>query len=782
MKKLFSFLICSIAIVALLASCSDASVSEDLVYSEDSDDAGDTGDTGDTEGTEDPDDPGYTVVGSAISFMATLSSSTESTPDVSTKATDIAFESGDEISVTAYYANDSLYGGNVKYSFSGSMFESDSAFESVEGDAFSFLAVYPYMTIDTNSKSVEFTVKEDQSVGENYTNSDMMVSRIASTSETTPSLSFSRLMVDVVININGSGTLDCNPTLIGVETGVKYNFATETTTLLSNQSDVVMASEGSTYKAIIAPQAIAKEAIFATISISGVEHEVAFVTDITLVGGYRYTLNATIDESGTITFDEPIIKDWDSALLPNAEYLTLSDFSTMTTAADLPEFNTWVIEDLTASSNNNYTSLCNALLLADNAGRTIDVTFPYLTELPSYAFDECIYLKSITLSKATTIGNYAFTSCTALNSVDLPAVTTVNLRAFSGCIALTSIELPSVTSLGNYGFYGCTNLNSVNLQKAITVGSYAFENCTYLTDISLPMATSVGEAAFKSCVELESIEMPKLIDLGGYAFDGCINLKSVEFVNATTIGNYAFSSCTALNSVDLPAVTTVNLRAFSGCIALTSIELPSVTSLGNYGFYGCTNLNSVNLQKAITVGSYAFENCTYLTDISLPMATSVGEAAFKSCVELESIEMPKLIDLGGYAFDGCINLKSVEFVNATTIGNYAFSSCTSLTSIDLPEAEYINMRAFSGCTYLSYIGLQKVHSIGNYAFASCVSLSSMKLASSSYMTSLSSNAFDGVTTANIAVTTSSLNTVDDKTLTVGGTSVTFASIAIEPQE
>lgn len=96
-----------------------------------------------------------------------------------------------------------------------------------------------------------------------------------------------------------------------------------------------------------------------------------------------------------------------------------------------------------------------------------------LTDLPSYAFAGCDYLRTVTLSNTIrTIAPYAFADCVRLQSIKMPtSLTEIGAYAFSNCRRLLSVTLyQNVSSIGSSAFYGCTQLFEVyDLTNAISV-------------------------------------------------------------------------------------------------------------------------------------------------------------------------------------------------------------------------------------------------------------------------------------------------------------------------
>ncbi len=258
----------------------------------------------------------------AVNFEATMT----------TRATDTSFENGDEISVTAYDSDGNAYAQSALYTYSGVLFSSDAPIMKLNASQeLSYLAVYPYTTIG-DDKKINFSVKEDQSIDNNYTLSDLLSSSVEATESTTPQLVFNHLLSKLVINIDSSSatTEDAVATLNAM-TDIEYDLESAEYTTSGDVKTITMASDSDTsYKALLVPQVIEANSIFGSVVFGGTTYEFTFGSDITIESGYAYVLNATI-VGDKITFGNAIINNWNEATLedpaePEVATLMFSDF------------------------------------------------------------------------------------------------------------------------------------------------------------------------------------------------------------------------------------------------------------------------------------------------------------------------------------------------------------------------------------------------------------------------------------------------------------------------
>ena len=139
----------------------------------------------------------------------------------------------------------------------------------------------------------------------------------------------------------------------------------------------------------------------------------------------------------------------------------------------------------------------------NNDFKTISLT--NVRKIDAHAFENCRYLKNITLSKKLTyIGVGAFRDCRSLTKIELPkSLKKIKGSAFENCIKLKSISIPKgVTEICPKTFYKCKALKNVELPNGLVrIGGSAFRGCDNLTKIVIPRsATRISKTAFfKRC-------------------------------------------------------------------------------------------------------------------------------------------------------------------------------------------------------------------------------------------------------------------------------------------
>ena len=277
---------------------------------------------------------------------------------------------------------------------------------------------------------------------------------------------------------------------------------------------------------------------------------------------------------------------------------------------------------------------------------------------------------------------------TKLVNVNFPNVTNIDSYAFIGCIGLTRVSFPAATNIGSYVFSECMNLINVEIPRATSIGWGAFYNCSSFTDANFPLVTYIGAYAFMNCTSLISINFPLVTNMisisndwrHGATFKGCTALVDVSFPEITTIAPESFSGCTSLKNANFPKATNIMGSAFSGCTSLENINFPLVTTISEH-------LTSGGMGPNRTISTFA--NCTNLINVNLPRVTSIGYYMFDSCTRLEILNIPRVTSIGNNAFQntGSTRLTITLGGGAPSLGTNIFNGVGTSKTIIIKRPE-----------------------------------------------------------------------------------------------
>ena len=337
--------------------------------------------------------------------------------------------------------------------------------------------------------------------------------------------------------------------------------------------------------------------------------------------------------------------------------------------------------------NNVYYSTDSAGVLL-NKDRTALIQYPCGRE-GAYVLPETV----------TTICKGAFMNSEKLTEVTLhEGLTTIEDAAFSFCGGLISVTIPeSVTSLGSYVFHNCTALTEAKVLGHVNIiEESTFANCYSLQSVTLPAGLEVIDGrAFSGCLRLSYVNLPEgLVYIGNNAFAECRALESITLPDSVeTIEEYAFSFCENLREMNIPEnVSYIGHRVFSGCAAMTGIWVAEENIFYSSDSYGVLYNKYKTLlmcypagktgeyviaETCMTIGNEAFAG-SGLTWVEIPCeVTSIGDAAFRYCTELRSVTIPASVTLlSTSVFEGCSSLSHVHLMgDMFTIYASAFYGC-----------------------------------------------------------------------------------------------------------
>ncbi len=410
---------------------------------------------------------------------------------------------------------------------------------------------------------------------------------------------------------------------------------------------------------------------------------------------------------------------------------------------------------------------CNKTSLAtlNIQNKTTDIS------IDSLAFGNTA-LKTVTIGAAGSlnadIADDAFINA-PLKTITFNTKTIGETKTFAGKTTTTTVTFPNNTATIPAGiFKDCTALTTVSSYGANTteIGAEAFRN-TAIATISLPnKVTKIGEHAFADCIKLTTFTLTTVastenVTFGSQTFGDCTLLKTITLGTAKagskniTLANDTFAGCNAVGiTVTINSLNITGEDVFKNHKTLTSIAFPYYTGIIPANICkDCTALTIVSsVGKATEIGANAFEGCIALhrvggtnNTIAIPATVlNIGDSAFKDTKVTTLTLATGLQTIGDEAFKDCKSLSAIKIPNTTTvIGDGAFEGCSAAKTL-----------------VIDTIATTENVSVGNRAFGDCILLNSITLgtaAKGSKNMTITADAFDNCTAANMNVTVNTLN-------------------------
>ncbi len=332
-----------------------------------------------------------------------------------------------------------------------------------------------------------------------------------------------------------------------------------------------------------------------------------------------------------------------------------------------------------------------------------------------------IICKSVSTLGGVELGYDSFRGCSKLVNINLPeGVTKIDSYAFYNCVNLKTLGIPkSVKTLG-YNFapfttiikYAGTSTEWMALRENDgKTGSMKYYTFSCQDKIVYPSGNCGNNVTW----EINPLDNCVIISgegkISDYTSDSRpLNLywrnritKIIINEGIEAIGDFAFCDFETVTSISLPdSVTTIGISAFDGC-GIADITIPnSVATIGNGAFKNCNNLKYISIPNSVTeIGVGAFASCKSLSTVMFGDGLkTIGKSAFRDCDSLTSIIIPDSVETIGYrAFSNCESLSRVTIGDGVkTIENYAFYECKNLSKISVGEAvEIIGYLTFREC-------------------------------------------------------------------------------------
>ncbi len=260
-----------------------------------------------------------------VSFTAAISTDTRVTNDV--------FETGDIILVKAFEGSNA-FGSQASYTYGGTSFEgtTNTIVRENETQELSYIAAYP-STVSSFGTNFSFTVNSDQSYGDLYEFSDLLVASCSATTETTPALTFKHALSSLLINFTFTGDVASAGTLkIYAKATADVDLSADTYVGSGSTVALTPATYGTnSYVVIFAPQTITAGDLVAeyTVTASGETYTWDMTNTMNFASSYRYTFGWAINTDleanpyqGEVTYIGSSINGWNDKDLYDAIKVT----------------------------------------------------------------------------------------------------------------------------------------------------------------------------------------------------------------------------------------------------------------------------------------------------------------------------------------------------------------------------------------------------------------------------------------------------------------------------
>jgi hypothetical protein len=231
------------------------------------------------------------VVSKTVSFLPSMTSGT--------RATETAFENGDEIGVFAVDAKNGVelkntnYANNVRYRYNAGVFNAvDNGITLTEAHTagLAYYAIYPYRTSD----AIVYThsIGYDQQSHANYTASDICFAYAAPSTSEQVNLTFNHILSNLVVEIEGnnlaSKTVSMRAT--NVRRSVQIDLNAGTAKAVSDVGDVLMnKAYNNAFQCVIPPQTITEGTDVFVATVDGKDYPFHITSDVAFQSGRQYT-------------------------------------------------------------------------------------------------------------------------------------------------------------------------------------------------------------------------------------------------------------------------------------------------------------------------------------------------------------------------------------------------------------------------------------------------------------------------------------------------------------
>lgn len=628
-----------------------------------------------------------------------------------TRASDSGFQNGDRMGVFVLdYINNTpqgvsdedVHAANIGFRFdeTANIWKgSENIFWTSMDTPADIIGYYPFSSEIRDAKAYTFSIQKRQDINSSesepggYEASDFLWAKVqkAMPSDTRVDLTFSHIMAGVRVTlVEGSGfssgewlSLDKTVSVPNIKPTVNIDLENGSISEASGAKLAVTAySNGTDWRAVVAPQTVASGANVIDVTIDGVSYHLVKNEDITYSRGKLHSFTITVDkrsDNGTyslsikneaitawlddVEFRDGIVRAYQVVNVPkrgglreslSKEGISLSSIGSLKLTGEVDEKDFFLmrdempalkalnLEDVTVWSENRKNHIPNRALF--EKATLSHIVFPKNLEvIESKAFYRTGLMGSLIFpeglrrigSDPIEVENYG-----QLGIINREGV-------FSGCKNLVGeLILPSTLEfIGDAAFNQNNFTGTLHIPESVKeIGNFAFESNNFSGELSIPESVEfIGSGAFARNKFSGNLVIPS-------------SLKSV--------GAACFQECNFSGTLYIPeGVVTINARAFLGCGFKGELNLPaSLRTIGNLAFSETKFSSLILPEKLSNLGEGAFMNCKNLRgSVAIPNnILRLNDYLFCCCPLLTEVIIPKsVIYVGGGAFYGCSALNSL---------------------------------------------------------------------------------------------------------------------------
>ena len=237
---------------------------------------------------------------------------------MSTRATDKAFEEGDNIGLFVVNRNadgsasklqvTGNYVDNCKFTYhSGTWSPTNSLYWKDETTHADFYLYYPYTANLSNVDAMPWSIKADQSKAENYKASDLLVGQsnfVAPSKATIPIEAKHLTSLMTITLVAGSGFTEASLSTANIsiqihllKTHATVNLANGVMTATGEETTIIPLKENGKYKALVIPQTVSDGNLI-TVTVDGEEHRLSKTENFKVFEtGKSYQFTVTLNKS-----------------------------------------------------------------------------------------------------------------------------------------------------------------------------------------------------------------------------------------------------------------------------------------------------------------------------------------------------------------------------------------------------------------------------------------------------------------------------------------------------